>query len=30
VKTLGKMDGNIGRTIEKDNDIIVMIVVRKH
>jgi len=30
VKTLEKMDGNIGRTIEKDNDIIVMIVVRKH
>jgi len=30
VKTLEKMDGNIGRTIEKDNDIIAMIVVRKH
>jgi len=30
VKILGKMDGNIGRIIEKDNDITVMIAERKH
>jgi len=30
VKTLEKMDGNIGKTIEKGKDIIVMIVVKRH
>jgi hypothetical protein len=30
VRTLEKMDGNIGRIIEKGKDIIVMIAERKH
>jgi len=30
VKILEKMDGNIGRTIEKGNDITVMIAGKKH
>jgi len=30
VKTLEKMAGNIGKTIEKGRDIFVMIVERKH